>query len=66
MEVLGNYAFPVVVAVWFMWRMEKRMDRHAELLGAVITALAVLARANDVDIGDTHRLPTRAQTEREL
>lgn len=45
--VLREFGFPVLVAVWFMWRLEKRLDRLIELMSALLQAIALLAKAFD-------------------
>ena len=63
MDLLGQFGFPVFVAVWFMWRMEKRLDRMAELVAASLQAQAVLAKAMDTDVEDPR---VRGRTEGQL
>lgn len=48
--LLREFGFPVVVAVWFMWRLEKRMDRLFELLTALLLAVRLLAQSVDFHI----------------
>ena len=49
-QLLREFGFPVVVAMWFMWRLEKRMDRLFELLQALLSAVALLAQSVDFHI----------------
>lgn len=62
-DILGTFGFPIVVAVWFMWRMEKRIDRLSELLAAQLQATAVLAKSMDTEVVDLRlrRLNTEAE-----
>lgn len=46
-QLLREFGFPVVVASWFMWRLEKRMDRLFELMNSLMQATALLARSVD-------------------
>ena len=55
--IIREFGFPVFVVVWFMFRMERRVDRLIELLAALIKAIAVIARSLD-----DHRADIRAQT----
>lgn len=54
---LREFGFPVVVAMWFMLRVEKRMDREQELLSSLMTSTAILARSLD-----DHRADVRARS----
>lgn len=45
--LIREFGFPVFVVVWFMWRMEKRVDRLFELLTSLLQAMALLAKAID-------------------
>lgn len=53
--LLREFGFPVFVATWFMWRMEKRLDRIFELMGSHMQATAVLAKSIE------HRQPVPLQ-----
>lgn len=46
-SLIQQVGFPIVIAVWFMWRLEKRMDRLIELLGSLLKAMALLAKSVD-------------------
>jgi hypothetical protein len=46
-SLVQQVGFPIVIAVWFMWRLEKRMDRLIELLGLLLKAMALLAKSVD-------------------
>lgn len=48
--LLREFGFPVVVALWFMLRLEKRLDRLFELLGALMQSTALLAKTVDYQI----------------
>lgn len=63
MEVLGQFGFPILMVLWFMWRMEKRLDRQAELTAALLQATAVLAKAVDAEIEDPRNPVVRGRTE---
>jgi hypothetical protein len=45
--LLREFGFPVFVALWFMLRLEKRLDRLFELMGALLQAVALLAKSVD-------------------
>jgi len=44
---IREFGFPIFVVVWFMWRMEKRLDRFLELLTSLMKATALLAKSID-------------------
>ena len=50
---LREFGFPVVVALWFMIRLEKRLDRLFELMNSHMQATALLARSVDDHIDHT-------------
>ena len=43
--LLREFGFPVFVAVWFMIRLERRVDRLSELLTSLMQATAIIAKA---------------------
>lgn len=43
--LLREFGFPIVVALWFMLRAEKRLDRLAELVAAHMQATALIAKS---------------------
>lgn len=45
--LIREFGFPVFVAVWFMWRLEKKIDRLFELMGALMGSTALLAKSVD-------------------
>ena len=45
MAVIREFGFPVFVALWFMIRLERRVDRLSELLTSLMQATAIIARA---------------------
>jgi hypothetical protein len=45
MALLRDFGFPVFVALWFMMRLERRMDRLSELLSSLMHSVAILAKA---------------------
>ena len=51
--LLREFGFPIFVCLWFMWRMEKKIDAFMESQMKVLLAITVLAQALDVDIGPT-------------
>lgn len=42
-RIINQVAFPIVVAIWFMYRSDKRQDKAIELL----TELLAIERVND-------------------
>ena len=47
MNFIREFGFPIFVCVWFMWRIEKRLDRFYELLMGLMQATALLAKSVD-------------------
>lgn len=45
--LLREFGFPVFVAVWFMWRLEKRIDRLFELMASLMQGTSLLAKSVD-------------------
>jgi hypothetical protein len=53
--LLREFGFPVFVSMWFMWRLEKRMDRLFELMTSLMQATALLAKSVDDHLVHPHR-----------
>lgn len=47
LAVIREFGFPVFVALWFMWRVEKRMDRFTEVVQNLLTTITVMAKTID-------------------
>ena len=45
--LLREFGFPIFVVIWFMWRMEKRIDRYTEQLEKLCTVVTVMAKTVD-------------------
>lgn len=45
--VLREFGFPIFVSLWFMWRVEKRMDRFTESIQNLLTAVTIMAKTVD-------------------
>jgi|JI10StandDraft_1071094.scaffolds.fasta_scaffold61846_4 hypothetical protein len=45
--VIREFGFPVFVALWFMWRVEKRMDRFTEVVQNLLTTVTIVAKTID-------------------
>ena len=43
--LIREFGFPTFVALWFMLRVEKRIDRQTELLASLMQATATLAKS---------------------
>lgn len=46
-EIIRDLGFPVFVALYFMVRLERRMDRSIELLNNLMMATAIIGRSVD-------------------
>lgn len=47
LAVIREFGFPVFVALWFMWRVEKRMDRFTEVVQNLLTTVTIMAKTVD-------------------
>lgn len=45
--LLREFGFPIFVSLWFMWRVEKRMDRFTEAIQNLLTVVTVMAKTLD-------------------
>jgi len=45
--LLREFGFPIFVSLWFMWRVEKRMDRFTDAIQNLLTAVTVMAKTVD-------------------
>lgn len=45
--LLREFGFPIFVSLWFMWRVEKRMDRFTDSIQNLLTAITVMAKTID-------------------
>lgn len=45
--LLREFGFPIFVSLWFMWRVEKRMDRFTDNIQNLLTAVTVMAKTID-------------------
>lgn len=55
---IREFGFPIFVCVWFMWRIEKRLDRFLELLTGLLKATALLAKSVEhIDTEKRGQLP---------
>lgn len=59
LAIIREFGFPVFVALWFMWRVEKRMDRFTDVVQNLLTTVTVMAKTID---GLPAAPPGRAQT----
>lgn len=47
LAIIREFGFPVFVALWFMWRVEKRMDRFTEVVQNLLTTVTIMAKTID-------------------
>jgi len=45
--VLREFGFPILVCMWFMWRMEKKLDGFSEHVNKLVTAVETMAKVVD-------------------
>ena len=49
--LLREFGFPVFVTLWFMWRIEKKIDKFTEQIEKLITIVTVMTKVVDLDGG---------------
>ena len=49
-QLVQDIGFPAVVALWLMWRYEKRLDNQGRQLAQLFLVVTVLAQAWDVEV----------------
>ena len=59
--LIREFGFPVLVALWFMFRLERRVERLFTLMTALMQVTALLAKSIDNIEGDQRAI--RAQTD---
>lgn len=45
--LLREFGFPIFVSVWFMWRLERRMDAFTESINKLLTIVTIMSRSID-------------------
>ena len=45
--ILREFGFPIFVSLWFMWRVEKRMDGFTAAIQNLLTAVTIMAKTVD-------------------
>lgn len=55
-DFLREFGFPALVALWFMFRLERRIDRTNTLLSNLLLATDLLSRSVDSSHETTRRL----------
>ncbi len=45
--LLREFGFPIFVSVWFMWRLERRMDAFTESINKLLTIVTIMSRSVD-------------------
>lgn len=45
--LLREFGFPIFVSVWFMRRMEKRMEKFTDTIQTLLTAVTIMAKTMD-------------------
>jgi len=45
--LLREFGFPIFVSLWFMWRLEKRLDAFTESIQKLLTVVTVMSKAID-------------------
>ncbi len=58
-SVLREFGFPIFVCVWFMYRLEKKIDGLLQQQAQVHLAIIVLAQVLEVDLPPQFVLPRR-------
>ena len=47
LALLREFGFPIFVSVWFMWRLEKRLDHFTESIEKLYTTVVTMAKTLD-------------------
>lgn len=50
-SLVREFGIGTLVLLWFMWRMEKRMDRYSEQIEKLYTVVTVLSKTVDNERG---------------
>jgi hypothetical protein len=45
--LLREFGFPIFVSLWFMWRVEKRMDHFTDTIQNLLMAVTLMAKTVD-------------------
>lgn len=45
--IIREFGFPIFVSLWFMWRVEKRLDRFTDAHQNLLTAVTIMAKTID-------------------
>lgn len=56
LAIIREFGFPVFVALWFMWRVEKRMDRFTEVVQNLLTTVTIMAKTIE-SLPAAHHVP---------
>jgi hypothetical protein len=60
LAIIREFGFPVFVALWFMWRVEKRMDRFTDVVQNLLTTVTIMAKTIEgLPSAQTPRAPAR-------
>lgn len=62
-DLLREFGFPIFVSLWFMWRVEKRMDRFTDAIQNLLMAVTVMAKTVD-DLTPNSRGATNNENQR--
>jgi len=47
LALLREFGFPIFVSVWFMWRLEKRLDHFTQSIEKLYTTVVTMAKTID-------------------
>lgn len=45
--LLREFGFPIFVSVWFMWRLERRMEAFTESINKLLTIVTIMSKSVD-------------------
>jgi len=57
--ILREFGFPIFVSLWFMGRIEKRLDRFTDTVQNLLTAVTIMAKTLDDLSHSTEKVPTQ-------
>jgi hypothetical protein len=60
---LREFGFPTFVCLWFMWRMEKKIESFLDTQAKIMVAITVLTQVFDIDLDERPSLESPKKPE---
>lgn len=64
--LLREFGFPIFVSLWFMWRLEKRLDAFTESIQKLLTVVTVMSKSIDETSTPTSKVVGRIGPEKDV